>query len=59
MQEREDSQITFTEVDSVDRIIADIKAEGWNAWEAYGGFQTDMPEDEYNRFMERRGYVIE
>lgn len=59
MTEQDESQITFTEVDGVDSIISAIKAEGWDAWEAGGGFQTDMPEDEYNRFMASRGYVIE
>lgn len=59
MAKQEESHVSFTEVDGVDSIIADIKAEGWNAWEAGGGFQTDMPEDMYDQFMARRGYVID
>lgn len=55
--EEQENTITFTPVDSVERIVADIRAAGYHAEAVGGGFQTDMPDDEYRAFMAARGYV--
>ena len=53
------SASSFTPVDSVARLIDDIKKAGYNAWEQYGGVQTDMPNEVYEQFMKQRGFIRE
>lgn len=59
-QQNTDEQTnTFTPVDSVSSLVADMRAAGFSAECSGGGVVTDMTDDEYAAFMTARGYVRE